>query len=103
MEPNREFGLNTYSKFVVVPPGQTVVFTFHLVGSMRLQDDYRMTYAAQATANPDNVTVRVETADGFQLLPPDEDATEFALGHRGVRARFNDSLDHVLVTEIHES
>jgi Protein of unknown function (DUF4012) len=103
MEPNREFGLNTYSKFVVVPPGQTAVFTFHLVGSMHLQDDYRMTYAAQATANPDNVIVRVETADGFQLLPPDEDDAEFALGNRGVRARFNDSLDHVLVTEIHES
>ncbi len=99
MEPNRELGLNTYSKFVVVPPGQSAVFTFHLVGSLRLQDDYRFTYAAQATANPDQVTVRVESADGFQLLPGDE---ELVLGNRGVRARFNDSLDHVLDAEIHE-
>jgi hypothetical protein len=100
MEPNQEFDLNTYSRYVVVAPGDTVSFTFHLVGTMRLQDDYRFTYASQATANPDEVTVRIQTTDdGFDLLP--EADGELALGSRGVHAQFTDSVDHVLTAEIH--
>jgi Protein of unknown function (DUF4012) len=97
VDPGHELGVNVYSRFVVVGPGETATFTFHLVGAIDLQDDYRFTYAAQATANPDRVRVHVTTTDGWRLDP---DGT-FALGREGVQTHWTDAEDHVLHTDIH--
>jgi len=67
LSPGQELGWNTYSRFVVIPPGGEVSVTFHLRGAIDPDDDYRLTVANQPVVNPDEVTLALDPADGWEV------------------------------------
>lgn len=94
----RELGVNVYSQDVIVPPESTVTLTYELLGGVDLADGYRLAYAGQPTVNPDQVSVRLTTVEGWTLtgrrgLEPDGDdltATWTGPEDRVLRAKLDD-------------
>jgi len=96
MESQPELGVNVYSQYVDVPPGATVTLTFHLAGGVDLRDGYRLTFAGQATINPDEVSVSVGATEPWSLVPERGFETD---GDR-VTAAWTGSEDHVLTADL---
>lgn len=95
-ESQQELGVNVYAQYVNVPPGGTVVVTFHLAGGIDLTEGYRLTVAGQPTINPDEVTIGVGADPGWRLEPE----TGFELDSDGLTASWTDSEDHVLTATV---
>jgi hypothetical protein len=95
VEAQAELGVNVFSQTVDVPPGGTVVLTFHLGGGVDLTEGYRLTVAGQPTINPDEVSIDVGVASG--TIDP---GRGFEDDGERVGAAFTGSEDRVLVADL---
>lgn len=69
MAPGVELGRQVYSQFVVIPPGETMAIHLDLEGPLDLSEGYRLDVGHQPVVNPDELSVAVTTAPGFEIEP----------------------------------
>ncbi len=67
VEQADELGRRVYATALQVPPGGTRTVTFSLDGAGDPAYDYRLTFAPQPLVNPDELTVQVTGADGWDV------------------------------------
>ena len=66
-----ELGRRAYGAFVQVPPGGTRRITFELDGAGEPAYDYRLTFAPQPLVYPDDLTIEVNGAEGWEVCATD--------------------------------
>jgi hypothetical protein len=68
LEFQRELGYSVYSKFLAIPPGESLTVSLELFGTVTTDGGlYRLTVSPQPMINPDHVIASVEAPPGYVL------------------------------------